>query len=467
VVVIEQEFDYDADMEPPDETKPVNGQPGTARPGDQITTETLKGWLADLSRVVAVHDEDRVEQLRVLEDLKNAMSSAQAVDTIELVVSRREQRRAKGVRPRRLDDGIAAEVARARRESPYHGAQHMGLAFALLELPYTAAAFARGEISEWRAMILARETACLTRADRQEVDRRLGTRQGGLAGMGDQELAAEARRVAYALDAEAFTRRAAKAKKDRRVTLRPAPDTMTYLSGLLPVKEGVAVYAALTKHADALRADGDERSRGQIMADTLVERVTGLSVASEVPVEVSVVMSDAAVFGDAGTAGRETPAHVDGYGPVPAPVAREWLADPDTKVWIRRLYAGAGGHALVAMDSARRRFAGNLRRFITIRDQRCRTPWCDAPIRHMDHAERHADGGPTTVGNSQGLCEACNHAKEAPGWRTRIREDGSVETTTPTGQRYRSPVPRAPAYPVNPQLPSRIELAFRNQVLIA
>ena len=205
----------------------------------------------------------------------------------------------------------------------------------------------------------------------------------------------------------------------------------------------------------------------QIMADTLVERVTGLSTASEVPVEVNVVMSDGAVFGDADSPGRDTPAHVDGYGPVPAPVAREWLSDPDAKVWIRRLYARADDHALVGMDSMRRLFAGNLRRFIRIRDQRCRTPWCDAPIRHTDHAERHADGGPTNIQNAQGLCEACNHAKEAPDWHVRLREDGIVETTTPTGHRYRSPVPRAPAYPVRPQLPSRIELAFRNLVLIA
>ena len=203
------------------------------------------------------------------------------------------------------------------------------------------------------------------------------------------------------------------------------------------------------------------------MADTLVERVTGLTVASEVPVEVSVVMSDDAVFGEPGARGRETPAHVDGYGPVPAPVAREWLADPDATVWLRRLYARAGDFALVSMDSRRRLFAGNVRRFIRIRDQRCRTPWCDAPIRQADHAERHADGGPTSVENAQGLCEACNRAKEAPDWHTRRREDGSVVTTTPTGHRYRSPVPRSPVYPVLPEPPSRIEIAFRNMVLIA
>ena len=45
--------------------------------------------------------------------------------------------------------------------------------------------------------------------------------------------------------------RAARAESQRRVTLRPVPDTMTQLTGVLPVREGVAVYAALTRAADA------------------------------------------------------------------------------------------------------------------------------------------------------------------------------------------------------------------------
>ena len=40
-------------------------------------------------------------------------------------------------------------------------------------------------------------------------------------------------------------------ESERRVTLRPAPDTMTYLTALLPVKDGVAGFAALTRAADA------------------------------------------------------------------------------------------------------------------------------------------------------------------------------------------------------------------------
>ena len=46
------------------------------------------------------------------------------------------------------------------------------------------------------------------------------------------------------------------------MTLRPAPDTMTLLTGFLPVAQGVAAYAALTRDADQLKQHGDPRSRG-------------------------------------------------------------------------------------------------------------------------------------------------------------------------------------------------------------
>ena len=87
--------------------------------------------------------------------------------------------------------GIAAQVGLARRDSPVRGARHLGLARALVgELPHTLAALSAGETSEWRATLIARETACLTRADRAGVDAELAARPGGLGGLGDREVAA-------------------------------------------------------------------------------------------------------------------------------------------------------------------------------------------------------------------------------------------------------------------------------------
>lgn len=253
---------------------------------------------------------------------------------------------------------------------------------------------------------------------------------------------------------------------------------MTWLTTLLPARQGVACYAALTKHADSQRARGDERTRGQVMSDTLVERVTGQASADEVPVEVNLVMTEHALLGEA-----PDPAELEGYGPLPAPLARGWLrgdkaaaAASPAKAWLRRLYTAPDTGALVAMDSTRRCFDGKLRRFVIIRDRRCRTPWCDAPIRHVDHPVRATDGGGTSARNSQGLCEACNYRKEAAGWRTRLGDDcaSSAGTTviarTPTGHTYLSPPPvaigRPPPAPTSPTgAASRIEAHFRDLVL--
>jgi hypothetical protein len=98
------------------------------------------------------------------------------------------------------------------------------------------------------------------------------------------------------------------------------------------------------------------------------------------------------------------------------------------------------------MDSKARFFAPGLRRFLQVRDDTCRAPYCDAPIRHDDHIIPWHNDGPTTAGNGQGLCEACNHTKENPGW-TGTPIPGSrhtVETRTPTGHTYRSTAPPLP-----------------------
>jgi hypothetical protein len=264
-----------------------------------------------------------------------------------------------------------------------------------------------------------------------------------MAALGDRAIAAEARRIGYRLDPHSVTDRANKAASDRRVTLRPAPDAMSWLGALLPAREGVAAYAALSKHADSQRSSGEERTRGQIMADTLVERITGQASAAAVPTEVQLVITDRSLL-----RGDDEPAELHDYGPVPAPLVRRWLRGDDTEgrptqagTWLRRLYTSPGSGALVAMDSQRRCFDGQLRRFLITADQRCRTPWCGAPIRHLDHAVRVASGGKTTAANSQGLCEACNYAKEAPGWRTIPQPDRVVVTMTPTGHYYRSRPP--------------------------
>ena len=106
---------------------------------------------------------------------------------------------------------------------------------------------------------------------------------------------------------------------------------------------------------------------------------------------------------------------------------------------MRRLYTAPGTGQLIGMDSRSRFLPPGLRRFITTRDGTCRRPYCDAPIRHADHIVPWRTSHHTSETNTQGLCEACNQTKEAPGWSTRPRPGPrhTVETRTPTGHTYR------------------------------
>ncbi|QLL08670.1 HNH endonuclease [Mycobacterium vicinigordonae] len=399
----------------------------------------LSGLLADASEA------ELVARISALEQIKCAAAAGQARAAAALDARRRAVETEAGMPAAKRGRGVASEVALARHDSPARGSRHLGFAKALVhEMPHTLAALETGTLSEWRATLIVRESACLDVEDRRNLDRELCADAAALIGMGDRRITAAAKSIAYRLDPHAVVDRAAKAPEERTVTTRPAPDMMSWVSALLPVAQGVGVYAALRRAADTTF---DGRTRGQVMADTLVERITGTPADVAAPIAVSLVISDQALLG----AGNE-PAVLDGYGPVPATIALSMLdnAINDDKSWatLRRLYASPATGALVAMESRSRNFPRGLAEFIGLRDQTCRTPYCDAPIRHRDHAQPWQRGGPTTSENGLGSCEYCNYVKEASGWQVRASNETArhtAEYVTPTGASYRSTAP--PIYP--------------------
>lgn len=409
---------------------------------DAAAVEAMLAQLA--SGVLPGQDAARVDVLRGLQQLKCAAEGAQAAIAVAFDASQRARAAEQGVRPEKQGTGVAEQIALARRESPHLGRRHLGLATVLsTEMPHTLAALRAGHITEWRATILARETACLDLLHRREIDAALAGDAEKLSGVGDRETEQAAKKMACALDPASVAERRRRAESERSVTVRPAPDTMTWLTASLPVREGVAVFAALKQEAARLVAGGDERSRGQIMADTLVSRVLGGASSDRVvpPIAVNVVIGVDALLG-----ASDESAHIPGYGPIPADLVREWIRDgmaAGVEVSLRRLFAEPRTGALVAMESSRRAFDGALADLIELRDQQCRTPWCDAPVRHRDHVVKAAQGGPTSAANGQGLCEACNYAKEAVGWQAWPRPGPrhTVEVVTPTGHAYTSMAP--------------------------
>ena len=96
-------------------------------------------------------------------------------------------------------------------------------------------------------------------------------------------------------------------------------------------------------------------------------------------------------------------------------------------------------------------FTGQLRHQLVLVDDTCATPYCDAPVRHADHPVAVRDGGPTSLHNGAGLCEACNYTKELPGWQAVLhtKSDGTrvLDLTSPTGHRNRGRPPDPPGAP--------------------
>lgn len=395
-----------------------------------VITE-IHRWREALSNLPpALSEVEAIDRITALEELTAAAAAAQARETLTFDMRRRNSEAEDGVASNKQGRGVGAEIALARKVSRARGSTLLKFSRSLLiDLPHTYSALKTGSISEEKARAVAKETDWLPRDKRRQVDERMAER---LAEVGVGRLGNEVRALAQQIDQKAAVEHLEKCTEERAVSVRPAPGNMAYLSALLPMPQAVAVYANLKKSAASLIGTGEagQRSQSQVMADLLVERTTGQECAAAVPTEIHLVMNDGSLVGPG-----DDPAWLPGFGPLPAGAARTFVAENEATVFLRRLYTRPDDGQLVRMDSRRREFSGLLRRMIVIRDDVCRSPWCDAQIKHADHATAFAAGGDTDWDNASDLCAACNFAKELNGWK-HVSSPEKLIVKTPTGHRY-------------------------------
>ncbi|MFR9805640.1 DUF222 domain-containing protein [Pseudonocardia sp. RS010] len=265
--------------------------------------------------------------------------------------------------------------------------------------------FGVGELDQAKVAAIIAAASHLEPEERVEVDARLAAHD--LTSMGLRRVADLAKMVVAEVAPEKFAERARAARRDRHVTLSPAADGMAVLRAYLPAEQGVGCYAALRKAVTEhwVGADPVTRTAGQIMADTVVERLTGVTPAEPVVgVEVQVLVPvEALVTGDG-----PLPVELPGFGPVLA----ELLVEPGRATW-RRLVTADG--IVIGGESRRRAFGGLLAGLVRSRDRgRCTERHCDAPIRHLDHLHRWSEGGATTLDNGAGKCSFHNLVREIP-----------------------------------------------------
>lgn len=403
---------------------------GNPTTGSNVLAEIarLSNMLRDLND--SVGEAETLDRITAYEELKATLSYAQAREAVRFASMRVHRDEINRVPVRKRGVRVGDEIGLAKKTSPGAGRAFLNTAQSLVGgLPSTFQALATGKISEQKARVLVEETESLTNEDKRTVDARMGE---SLGPSGIRGLRSEARAMVQEMRMDDASAGVEQAAQRRRVTLTALRDGMGRLSATLPLQQAVAAFEGLKSSADTAVAQGtiSDRSHGQFMADTCVERLTGQAKAAAVPTEVHLIVDAKSLFSDG-----SAPSWIPGYGPLPARTARNFIASNEAVMFIRRMFTAAEGGHLVGMESRGRTFTGKLRQMVVFRDDRCRTPWCDAPIKHADHADPFADGGKTSWENASGLCASCNYAKEHPGWKHTSTGDG-LTVTTPSGKEY-------------------------------
>ncbi|WP_344415070.1 HNH endonuclease [Pseudonocardia ailaonensis] len=351
---------------------------------------------------------ERVARLEQLVALRNSIS-AEITDEVralarEEVEARAGQLDAGLVGPEQIESAVVGQVAAALGMSPTRGREQLRIARDLhAGLDRVRELYSAGELDERKVAAIVTAASWLDGPERARLDAELTTHR--ISRLGLRRVGDLARSIAARISPEKFAERATAARRGRYVSVTPAGDGMAWLRALLPAEQAIRCFGALHKavQAEFVGPGPVTRGRSQILADTLVERLTG-APATTTDVEVQVLVPLEALVDDDGP----LPAEIPGFGPVPAGL----LTGDGRRTW-RRLVTKEG--LVIGGDSRRRTFRGPLAHMIRIRDGgRCTAPHCDAPIRHLDHVHRWADGGATRFDNGRGLCEFHNLVREIP-----------------------------------------------------
>jgi len=406
--------------------------------------------VGDLLRAVREHDFDphddpmgaaRIDAIKAFDRVIRAAQAGQAAQIAALNVERAAQ-----IGLGRGDHSLSVigEVALARNVSPSAAGTQYGFAVGLARMPNTARALEAGLFSEAAAKAVVRETTGLDTDQSSRLDNCLS---GRLTGLTTRKAGALARHHAIEIDTVAATARATANRADRFVSLFPDTDGVAVLQIRGPAEQLQAAYNALAKAAATAKGADDTRTQGQVMCDEFVQRVTGSRSATDLHVEIGLVMTMGNLLDE-----DDSPCVLPGFGPIPASLARAIIRSSH-QLWLRRLYTDPIDNTLTDCDQRRRRFSGSVAKTITIRDQRCRQPGCDSPIKHLDHVLAFHTGGPSTKDNGQGLCVRSHTFKHLPGWK--VTPDGhDIVWRTPTGHTYRST--RTPVIEFQGRSPGRL-----------
>jgi hypothetical protein len=259
----------------------------------------------------------------------------------------------------------------------------------------------------------------------------------------------------YRIDAEAKERRRRQALRRLGVHVRRLDEGVSELvvQGRTPAVHAAA--SAIDQYARLRRADGDDRPIGVLRAETALDLVLRPWDTTRPPVTARLVVHAAAraLRADGDPARTSVPGELDGV-VVSAAECRDLLTELDrvdvllaaddpvtgetlavaTRPELARAARGPGLSA--PPDTTAYQPTARQKRFLTVRDRRCRMPGCArrAGRVDLDHAHPYDRGGPTACWNLCCLCKKHHRIKTlAPGWAFTLGRDGPLTVRTPAG----------------------------------
>jgi 5-methylcytosine-specific restriction endonuclease McrA len=367
-------------------------------------------------------------------DLDGALESLRARTVVRLEDAIKEDCLRREESPQRAARIARSEASRALQSSRSVAGRTLATSRRLVSsMPGLLGALSEARVPAQSVHKVGAVLAPATPEQREEVDAVLTADLERLEGCGTQEWGDEAARILHSLDPEGAAERHRTALRGRHVSVRRTEHGMARISAVIPGIDGARIRKGLSVAAESARAQGDRRGHQQIMADLLADALIGRGDGIDpTTLDVGVVITDRSLLAPA----HADAALVEGFGSVPYDHVREQMlraaqSEDDTELALvmRILYADLDDGQLVGVESRARAFPPALVRFLTLAHQTCRAPYCDAPIRQMDHIVPASQGGSTSLDNGNGLCAADNQ-KESAGETVRVvRDENGVRRT--------------------------------------
>ncbi|TDT75898.1 uncharacterized protein DUF222 [Arthrobacter sp. AG258] len=265
-------------------------------------------------------------------------------------------------------------------------------------------------------------------------------------------------------------KRHAKGVADRRMDYAPDHDGMAWLSLYLPGDTACAIWNRSTATARGLQNPDEPRTLTQLRADAAASLLLGAGLQpttkhtaaaadtepaaaaagsgndaspgcastdiGKIPTPRADVLVTVPVFSLLGL--TEEPAVLDGFGPVPASMARKLVAGGAESFY--RVLVDPRDGAPLEIGRTRYRLPETLKKWLRLRDTTCTFPGCTnhTPDNDTDHLNPWHHGGTTGTHNLAQLCPRHHRLKHHTTWTpdpaTKNKPPG---WTSPTGRHYK------------------------------